>query len=87
MECVKKTKIENLNIIPANAELSGLESEIANDPQKAFLLKKSKWKTISKTKTHKIMLLPEYTIDGYENKKIIENNHFIIQPLFYNLYL
>ena len=40
LECVKKTKIENLNIIPANAELSGLESEIANDPQKAFLLKK-----------------------------------------------
>jgi chromosome partitioning protein len=40
LECVKKTKIENLNIIPANAELSGLESEVANDPQKAFLLKK-----------------------------------------------
>ena len=40
LECVKKTKIENLNIIPANAELSGLESEIANNPQKAFLLKK-----------------------------------------------
>ena len=40
LECVKKTKIENLNLIPANAELSGLESEIANDPQKAFLLKK-----------------------------------------------
>ena len=40
LECVKETKIENLNIIPANAELSGLESEIANDPQKAFLLKK-----------------------------------------------
>ena len=40
LECVKKTKIENLNIIPADAELSGLESEIANDPQKAFLLKK-----------------------------------------------
>ncbi len=39
-ECVKKTKIENLSIIPANAELSGLESEIANDPQRAFLLKK-----------------------------------------------
>jgi len=40
MECVKKTKIENLSIIPANSELSGLESEIANDPEKAFLLKK-----------------------------------------------
>ena len=39
-ECIKKTKIENLNIIPANAELSGLESEVANEPQKAFLLKK-----------------------------------------------
>ena len=40
IECIKKTKIENLSIIPANAELSGLESEVANEPQKAFLLKK-----------------------------------------------
>jgi len=38
-ECIKKTKIENLSIIPANAELSGLETEVANNSQKAFLLK------------------------------------------------
>ena len=41
----------------------------------------SKWKTLSKTKTKKIMLLPEYTINGYENKVIDENNHFIIQQV------
>jgi hypothetical protein len=40
-----------------------------------------KWKQISKTKTRKIMLLPEYTINGYENKLINENNHFIIQQV------
>jgi chromosome partitioning protein len=38
-ECIKKTKIENLSIIPANADLSGLETEVANSSQKAFLLK------------------------------------------------
>jgi chromosome partitioning protein len=38
-ECIKKTKIENLSIIPANADLSGLETEVANNSQKAFLLK------------------------------------------------
>ncbi len=27
------------------------------------------------------MLLPEYIIDGYENKKINEKNHFIIQQV------
>lgn len=40
-----------------------------------------KWKKISNTKTRKIMLLPEYTINGYENKLINENNHFIIQQV------
>jgi len=39
LECIKKTKIENLSIIPANADLSGLETEVANNSQKAFLLK------------------------------------------------
>ena len=38
-ECIKKTKIENLSIITANADLSGLETEVANNSQKAFLLK------------------------------------------------
>ena len=41
----------------------------------------SRWKTLSKTKTKKIMLLPEYTINGYEHKIIDENNHFIIQQV------
>ena len=27
------------------------------------------------------MLLPEYTINGYDQKSIIENNHFIIQQV------
>ena len=35
----------------------------------------SKWKTLSKTKTKKIMLLPEYTINGYETKQINEKNN------------
>jgi chromosome partitioning protein len=38
-ECIKKTKVDNLSIIPANADLSGLETEVANNSQKAFLLK------------------------------------------------
>jgi len=40
-----------------------------------------KWIKISKTKTRKIMLLPEYTINGYETKLINEKNHFIIQQV------
>ena len=30
-ECIKKNKIENLSIIPANADLSGLETEVAEE--------------------------------------------------------
>ena len=41
----------------------------------------SKWKNLSKSKTKKIMLLPEYTINGYDTKTINENNHFIIQQV------
>jgi hypothetical protein len=40
-----------------------------------------KWRKISKTKTRKIMLLPEYNINGYETKLIDEKNHFIIQQV------
>jgi hypothetical protein len=40
-----------------------------------------KWKKIPKKLTKRIMLLPEYTINGYEEKIIIENNHFIIQQV------
>ena len=40
-----------------------------------------KWKKISKKVTRSIMLLPEYIINGYEEKRLIENNHFIIQQV------
>jgi len=40
-----------------------------------------KWKKIPKKLIKKIMLLPEYTINGYEEKSIIEDNHFIIQQV------
>ena len=40
-----------------------------------------KWKKIPKKLTKTIMLLPEYTINGFEEKSIIENNHFIIQQV------
>lgn len=36
---VKKTKIENLDIICANVELSGFETEVAEDKNRAFILK------------------------------------------------
>lgn len=40
-----------------------------------------RWKNLSKLKREKIMQLPEYTIDGYENKVINLKNHFIIQQV------
>ena len=40
-----------------------------------------RWKKISESKTKKIMLLPEYIINGYDNKIINEKNHFIIQQV------
>ena len=39
-ESVKKTDIENLFVIPSNVELSGIEPELANESDKAFVLKK-----------------------------------------------
>ena len=36
---VKQTKIENLDIICANVELSGFETEVAEDKNRAFILK------------------------------------------------
>ncbi|MDA9373014.1 AAA family ATPase [Pelagibacterales bacterium] len=39
-ESVKKTDIENLFVIPSNVELSGIEPELANENDKAFVLKK-----------------------------------------------
>jgi chromosome partitioning protein len=38
-EVIKKTKIENLDIITSNVDLSGLEVETADDSQRAFILK------------------------------------------------
>ena len=38
-EAIKKTNIENLSIISATVDLSGLEVETANDNRRAFLLK------------------------------------------------
>ena len=38
-EVVKKTKIENLDLITSNVDLSGLEVETAGDSRRAFMLK------------------------------------------------
>ena len=38
-ESVSKTNLENLFIIPSNVELSGIEPELANENDKAFVLK------------------------------------------------
>ena len=39
-DAIKKTQINNLDIIGSNVNLSGLEVETANDPGRAFVLKK-----------------------------------------------
>lgn len=42
----------------------------------------SKWKSnIPQSYIKNIMSLPEYTINGYNQTNIIENNHFIIQTV------
>ena len=38
-QVIKKTKFENLELIPSNVDLSGLEVETAGDSKRAFLLK------------------------------------------------
>ena len=43
--------------------------------------KATKWKKTEKTHYEKIMKYPEYYIDGYGNKNIIEVNHFLIQTV------
>lgn len=43
-------------------------------------IKVEKWKNVN-DENKKIMLMPEFIIDGYGNKKIIEINHFIIQTI------
>ena len=37
--CIQKSCVENVDIIGSNVNLSGLEVETANDPNRAFLLK------------------------------------------------
>lgn len=43
-------------------------------------IKASHWKNIKKS-YQIVMLQPEYYIDGYGNKGIIEKNHFLIQTI------
>ena len=38
-KCIQKSCVENVDIIGSNVNLSGLEVETANDPNRAFLLK------------------------------------------------
>ena len=38
-ESIQQTQLENLYIVPSNVELSGIESELANENDKAFILK------------------------------------------------
>ena len=38
-EVIKKTQFENLDLITSNVDLSGLEVETADDPNRAFILK------------------------------------------------
>lgn len=47
---------------------------------KKYDVKVNKWKKISNT-NKKIMLMPEYYIDGHDEKHIIEKNHFLIQTI------
>jgi len=49
---------------------------LSNSPWEA-----TKWKKTKKTHYEKIMKYPEYYIDGYRNKNIIEVNHFLIQTV------
>jgi len=41
----------------------------------------SNWKNIPKDMIRTVMSIPEYTIDGYGDKNIIERNHFLIQTV------
>ena len=41
----------------------------------------AEWKKIPPQTTKKYMSIPEYIIDGYGNKEIIEQNHFLIQQV------
>ena len=39
LDCIKKTKFSNLDLITSNVDLSGLEVETAGDEKRAFILK------------------------------------------------
>jgi ATPases involved in chromosome partitioning len=38
-EVIKKTRFQNLDLVPSNVDLSGLEVETAGDGRRAFILK------------------------------------------------
>ena len=48
---------------------------------KKFDKEVGKYKKINKTLTKKIMNYPEYIINGYDVKEILEPNHFLIQQV------
>jgi hypothetical protein len=75
----KSYKLRNKN--PQNFDGQGFWQPIKKilEPLDSYSAKQ--WRKISKTKTRKIMLLPEYNINGYETKLIDEKNHFIIQQV------
>ena len=75
----KSYKLRKKN--PTNFDGQGFWQPIKKILEPLDTYNATKWKKISKTKTRKVMLLPEYTINGYETKLIDENNHFIIQQV------
>lgn len=57
----------------------GNQSNIYANHWMIFLL--TNGQGLKKSDSDKIMALHEYVIDGNENKKMIETNHFIIQQV------
>ena len=39
------------------------------------------WKKIAKDLVENIMSMPEYTIDGYGNKKLVRSHHYLIEQV------
>ena len=58
-QAIKKTSVENLDIIGSNVNLSGLEVETANDSDRAFALKK----LIDKTENKQLSIYDNIFID------------------------
>ncbi len=53
---ITKTSIKNLDIIPANVDLSGFETEVANDSKRAFYLKEILTPYIQKSQYNHILI-------------------------------